>query len=342
MTPILGRASIEPILTKLKKMLGKEPHEDIDIHFKPQRGNMFPLKVRYMKDLDFWFATDVGEGKGKVWSPFGVGHLNKNQTVGARLEINFSPDSSAYDVAGLLARGTDGKIYLLHNGRIGGGVKGVGQSAFVGFSNAERREIEVEGKIRTYLMVGCLSDPGFSASLSNFVHSVDAFKRSIRANEPDQIKVAGHPRNSNGSGTRNPIDLQTNEYAELKSYDLPARTVSGGNKHSLVFSALKKELEYLNPRRDFYRDLFIRGAKGQITHLFEIKSSPSLQAVYTAIGQLMLRSVEDKATCIIVLPDETNKELIKDLAKLKIDIVTFSFDTNNQVHFKGLKNIINA
>lgn len=336
LSPVVNPKDVLKLRDKLYKQLSTISGKELKIRHVAPGGNPVPMGVKIAEKLHMWWFLGKTNDT-KLWCAYGLEQIQAGKTYTARCQINFSLKGFNRRISGLFATDSHGKIYVLHDGGVGGGIAGVGKEQYCEFATAEQVEVGYEGKVYPYFVVGVLGQPDFPESLKSYVQSVYDFKESI-----DKSKSSG---STSKTAKKNPLagsDLSTYEYAGIKKYNLPERQVTASNQHALVFRALKESLRHFNPKRDKNRDLFIRNDAGIITHLFEIKSSPSLQAVYTAIGQLMLRSVEDKATCIIVLPDETNKELIKDLAKLKIKIVTFSFDTNNQVHFKGLKNIINA
>lgn len=166
----------------------------------------------------------------------------------------------------------------------------------------------------------------FVENLKLFIQSVYDFKAS---NKTTTV--------STGTNT----GLDADEYAGIKTYGLPERTVVASNKHALVFKALKEELIQLGlkPKRDRLRDLFTADKKtNKIELLFEIKSKPDRQSLYTAIGQLMMYGIIDKPKCFFVFPDKINAELIADLKKLNIETIRFK-EKNKKITFLDLSKI---
>ena len=54
------------------------------------------------------------------------------------VEVNIAIASNTHSVAGFFARDSaTGILYLMHDGGVGGGVKGVGRSAFLAWSGAQ-------------------------------------------------------------------------------------------------------------------------------------------------------------------------------------------------------------
>ena len=87
---------------------------------------------------------------------------------------------------------------------------------------------------------------------------------------------------------------------------------------------------------DRLRDLYTINKNGKVDNVFEIKSNPNRQSIYTAIGQLFLNNLYfKKVTRFVVLPEEIDIELIKDFELIDIKTITFKWK-NNEAVFKGL------
>ena len=214
----------------------------------------------------------------------------------------------------------------MHSGAIGGGIKGNGREGFLDFFDGERQEVLINNELIEYYLVGCINASDFIENLKLFIQSVYDFKAS---NKTSTVTT----------GTNTGLD--TDEYAGLKTYDLPERTVIANNKHALVYKALKEELIRLGlePKRDRLRDLFTFNETTKKTELlFEIKCKPDRQSLYTAIGQLMMYGIVDKPKSFFVFPDEINAELIADLKKLNIETIRFK-EKNKKITFLGLGKI---
>lgn len=288
------------------------------------RGGSTKLTISYIKEFDFWWSNSKSDSQ--YWCPYGLGKPKENQTTTGRCQINYPLNGINRKVAALFAKDNSGKIYLLHSGAIGGGITGNGREGFLNFFDGDRQQVLVNGEVIEYYLVGCINAKDFIENLKLFIQSVYDFKTS---NKTDT------------KGTKTKTELDSDEYAGIKTYGLPERTVVASNKHALVFKALKEELIQLGlkPKRDRLRDLFTADKKtNKIELLFEIKSKPDRQSLYTAIGQLMMYGITDKPKCFFVFPDKINAELISDLKKLNIETIRFR-EKNKKITFLDLSKI---
>ena len=288
------------------------------------RGGSSDLTISYVKEFDFWWSNSKGDSQ--YWCPYGLGEPKENQTTTGRCQINYPLNGINRKVAALLAKDNAGKYYLLHSGAVGGGISGNGREGFLNFFQGDKQEVVVNNEVIEYCLIGCISATDFIENLKLFIQSVYDFKASNKTAT---------------KGTKTKKELDTDEYAGIKTYGLPARTVVASNKHALVFKALKEELIQLGlkPKRDRLRDLFTADKNTKkIELLFEIKSKPDRQSLYTAIGQLMMYGIIDKPKCFFVFPDKINTELIADLKKLNIETIRFR-EKNKKITFLDLSKI---
>lgn len=292
----------------LVKILSKKSSKSYNIKHST-RGGSSDLAISYVKEFDFWWSNS--KGNSQYWCPYGLGEPKENQTTTGRCQINYPLKGINRKVAALLAKDNSGKYYLLHSGAVGGGISGNGREGFLNLFQGDKQEVLVNNEIIEYCLIGCISAPDFIENLKLFVQSVYDFKAS---NKTNTVNIGAN------------IGLETDEYTGIKTYGLPERTIVASNKHALVFKALKEELIQLGlkPKRDRLRDLFtVDKNTNKIELLFEIKSKPDRQSLYTAIGQLMMYGISDKPKCFFVFPDKINAELISDLKKLNIETIRF-------------------
>lgn len=220
------------------------------------------------------------------WNSFGVFDAKKT-TQSITVEINIATTSNSASVAGFFARDTgSGAVYLLHDGGVGGGKKGVGRSAFLAWSSrqlvrADRRE----GGFRDGILIGRIDTRYVTGRLWKYVQEVRAFKDAVDRGE---------------------IDAPTfrNKITEWEEYH---RESSGRRKgkwkaeidyvsyHGDVVDALWRERDAAKApgelvTRSILIDLLVR-KDDRITEVFEVKTSTDRQSLYTAVGQLMTHSV---------------------------------------------------
>ena len=81
----------------------------------------------------YWFAwakPDPNDTTPRYWNSFGRYRDNGNLQIA--VEINIPTNSDSKRVAGFFAKDTEtGIVYLMHDGGVGGGRKGVGRASFL-------------------------------------------------------------------------------------------------------------------------------------------------------------------------------------------------------------------
>lgn len=134
-------------------------------------------------------------GEGELWVAFGESKFSRKtrylnqfgvyrpdlpqQTI--IVEINIPIDDNSSNVAGFFAEDKEtGDIFLMHDGRVGGGRAGISKSAFLACSKHKLIKIaEDDGKTRIGIAVGRLQDPDLSGPIWAFVKSVQRFKEEV-------------------------------------------------------------------------------------------------------------------------------------------------------------------
>lgn len=241
------------------------------------------------------------------------------------VEVNTAYEGRNDLVAGFFARDNDtGTVYLLHSGRVGGGTKGVGKSAFLAWS--DQRPIEVadsSGGIREGVLVMPVEGISASRSAVRYVETIARFKQAVRAG-----------------------DMETKEFQrkkkELEDFYSEARGRRKGRRSS--------EIDYLSRHGDVVDALYSwrtnrplpsggRIVKNvlidmgiaiahDLVEVFEVKTSTGRSDVYGAIGQLMVHGATADCRRVIVLPDKESiaPDLRDALQRLGIELVKFKLD----------------
>ncbi len=114
----------------------------------------------------FWNAFGLYDGK--------VGHPQK-----IIVEINIAKPPSRR-VAGFFARRSDSPdIFLLHDGKIGGGKKGVCRSGFLAHSGLPLRDVKSAKGHRRGIVVARVSADNLVRDIASFVRAVAAYKEFV-------------------------------------------------------------------------------------------------------------------------------------------------------------------
>ena len=238
------------------------------------------------------------------------------------VEINTAYEGRNDQVAGFFARDSDtGSIYLLHSGRVGGGTKGVGKSAFMAWS--DQRPIDVvdsSGGIREGVLVMPIDGIAASRSAVRYVDTIARFKQAVRAGEMETTEFQRKKK-------------------ELDDFHSEARGRRKGRRSG--------EIDYLSRHGDVVDALYSWRTTGalpkggrmvknvlidmgvavgrDLVEVFEVKTSMRRSDVYGAIGQLMVHGTAAGCRRVIVLPHkETIAADLKDaLQRLGIELVKF-------------------
>lgn len=243
------------------------------------------------------FAPPSNSAVPRYWNSFGIFREEAPRQQIA-VEINVPVDGNSARVAGFFARHTlSGDVYLMHDGGIGGGRKGIGKAAFLNFISDPLVEVEGAQRTRSALMIANLDDAGLAALIWRFVQKVDAFKR-VRA----EVSAPS-------TSTTNSRDDYVPEFTGRK------RGTRRGEfdyitYHGMVVDELKREIEARlaggqKVNRDKRVDLFVLEGDRR-TEIYEVKTSCDRQSLYTGIGQLMTHAHDQSATRTLVLPSDSD------------------------------------
>ncbi len=241
------------------------------------------------------------------------------------VEINTAYEGRNDMVAGFFARDNEtGSIYLLHSGRVGGGTKGVGKSAFLAWSN--QRPINVfdsSGGIREGVLVMPIDGIAASRSAVRYVDIIARFKLAARAG-----------------------DMETPEFQrkkkELDNFYAESRGRRKGRRSS--------QIDYLSRHGDIVDALYSwriskpipKGGRvvknvlidmgiaigSDLAEVFEVKTSTARSDVYGAIGQLLVHGADVDCRRVIVLPDKEAiaTDLKEALQRIGIELLKFKLD----------------
>lgn len=253
-------------------------------------------------DGELWAAfANANDAKiPRRWNAFGVYDSKRHAQV-ITVEINIPTTSNAASVAGFFAYDpAAGATYLMHDGSVGGGKKGVGRSAFMTWSNRDLVDVErTDGEPRPGIVIGRVEDPDIAGRIWRFVKVVRDFKAAVKQgdleSEAAKRSIAEWDEfRSESSGRRKGRRRADFDYV---SY------------HGDVVDALRVECEATaaNGERVLNSpliDLMVK-AKGAMTEIYEVKTSCDRQSLYTAIGQLFTHSADagDGIVRKLVIPE---------------------------------------
>lgn len=276
--------------------------------------------VYWNRHFRFWFADEPRAAH--HWMPFGVMEPTGTSTaLHIAVEIN-TPRKAGHGCAGLFLQDDEGKVYLAHTGRVGGGRPGINRKQYLAKHGIKSRDVVRYDNDKIAILIGQVERPDLVRRIAGFVHDVAAFKASRpdhsaidlprQADRPFRPKFTGNVRYAT-SGQRQANLL-----------------------HDLVVSELNRTLNRRG-RMTGRRDLFVRGPGGTVSTLYEVKTDCSTTSVYTGAGQLLLNGLSEKKRprLILVIPGIASKATSEVLQKLQIEVLTYRWRNNKPV-FPGM------
>lgn len=288
-------------------------------------GTSYDAEV--LSDGHYWFWSTDARGPNEP-SPrrlnwFGLFREDGNLQIS--VEINIAYEGRNNRVAGFFAQDhSTGLIYLMHSGRVGGGTKGVGRSAFLAWS--DQRLVKVHdslGDAREGVLV--MPVEGFAAtrSIVRYIDTIARFKLAVRAGE------IGKP------DFRRKQKEFDDFYAESRGRrrGRHSETIDYLSRHGDIIDALhawRKSVALPNSGRLIKSVLIDMGvAIGHtLVEVYEVKTSAARTDIYTAIGQLMVHGALPDCRRVMVLPDKEPiaADLNKAIEQLGIDLLRFRLD----------------
>ena len=288
-------------------------------------GTIYDAKVN--TDGHYWFWSNdhkhKGESNPRRFNWFGL--FSEDPALQISVEINIPYEARNHNVAGFFGRNNEtGVIYLLHSGRVGGGKKGVGKTAFMAWS--DRRTIEVAdsiGEVRDGVLVMPVESKAATRSVIRYIDDIAGFKEAVRAGVRDTPEFKHKEK------------LYRDFYSEPRGRRKGKRAseIDYVSRHGDVLDALEawRNSQSLEKGARLVKNVLLDlGVEmGQeLVEVYEIKSTTARSHVYSAIGQLMVHGTAEKCRRVIVLPDKEPMApgLTDALRRLEIGLVKFKLD----------------
>ncbi|MBO9834407.1 hypothetical protein [Xanthomonas phaseoli] len=299
-------------------------------------SNKFPDKT--VKNIGFPGGTDFGvriNTDGRLWfytrplddetsTPrqanwFGLFSTRKSMNI--TVEINVARSGTSARAAGFFARDdASGKAFLLHSGKVGGGQRGVGKTAFLAWSKLPLTPVALSnGMIRDGFVVTATRSEACSTSIDRYIDCIAQFKTEVREGllkspsfQRDLKEWTDYYRENSGprSGLRN------------AEFDFISR-------HGDVVEALKiwREAKGIFKKDRIVKNvLFDLGveSEGKLTEIYEVKTSTLRADLYQTIGQLLCHSTIHTKHLFAVVPNgHISPDLLKTFSQLNIQLIRF-------------------
>jgi hypothetical protein len=259
----------------------------------------------------------------RYWNAFGkfdpsrVGQL-------ITVELNIPIEENSEQVSGFFARDpVTKKSYLLHTGKIGGGAKGIGKTAFLAWSRNQPIPVldRASGRQRFGIVIGALDQNSLVGRIRQFVSQVASFKEFVKQGQHDSPEFRKRVED---------FEHYKPEFSGRKT-GYTGGSIDYLSYHGDVVSELhRRRTESKLPTEVVFNtsliDLAVRDGE-TLTELYEAKTSTDRQALYTAIGQLLVHSAGERQTRkFLVVPkgDKLPEDVRAAISELDIALWRFA------------------
>jgi hypothetical protein len=233
-------------------------------------------------------------------------------------------------IGGVFVRDDEGRAYIAHSGKVGGGRPGIGKEAFWEFYGGEQVETVQwpDGQKSRMIVIGRIDSEHLPVHVARFVHEVARFKAAATSKKT----VLRRQRLRR---------IFTPEFEGPRRGYEPSGEVEARCDHGIVVNRLHEALteaghNAVNDRRDLY---ILDGDK--VTHLFEVKTDLSTTSVYQGVGQLMLHgaALDPVPKRIFVVPGAPDRTTRQALDRLGISVLVFDWEDGQPI-FRRLREVL--
>jgi len=256
------------------------------------------------------------------------GAFRESRGLEITVEVNVPYQGREGGIAGFFAReSTSGLVYLMHSGRVGGGMKGVGKTAWLSWSDRQPVEVfdadggiheglpvmPVEGATATQSAIRYVADVArFKAAVRSGLLATAEFKRKQRALQDFYAEARGRRRGRRKAAIdyvsrHGEVVDALNSWRQLRSFPVGARI-----------------------RKNVLIDLSV-AVGSDIVEIYEVKMSTLRSDLYAAIGQVMVHGEGVDCQRVLVLPHDESipRDVEACLRRLGIGVVRFVLNKRN-------------
>ncbi len=283
-------------------------------------GATVKAKVLWSERLGIWMVNEKTSGN-RYGHAFGAEKPAGTSHIPITCEINFPVKGIDRRMGGALAEDRNGRIVVVHRGRIGGGKKGVGKALFDDHYRGVWAIMEDGSAETTVALIGVLNSPRFVRQVSQFVRKVDRLK-DLFSSRTAQVEMSFD-------------ELHFREELIGVSYADPLTDPASMCDHGLIIKDLYDALSHLSLRagNDPERDLLIVNARKEITAVFEVITDASIHSIQSAAARLLLANTElpKQPRLILAVPEAVDETLQRKLKKLGVDVLPYNWKHDETV-----------
>ena len=139
------------------------------------------FSVYWRPEEKFWSLFDPDVAETRYWCCFGIWNPADKSILDITCEINCPYHGINRRTAGAFVRDVDGRLYVTHSGRVGGGRKGIGKFAFLEWYGEDKMEdiSWPDGKVTKAIIIGQLNEQHRCRQIGQFLRQIDYFKNTV-------------------------------------------------------------------------------------------------------------------------------------------------------------------
>ena len=287
-------------------------------------GESVRANIFWAEDPGIWFHSKAVAGD-RYWNAFGIGRPSAGSAVSSTIEINIPTISRDRKIGGAFAQDEEGKVFLVHRGKIGGR-RGVGKSLFEAQYRGVWAEVEDGNTRSAVVIIGELQSPLFVRQLAQFVRKIEAIK-DLGGDDDQQAEIFFDDNRFREEFIGGRVVPAGRDYASECNRDLAVLELA----HRLRELGMRVKS---NPDGD----LFTSDPAGQEAALFEVIAGMDSALLERGAARLLLRSLNlpQEPRRFLVMPAKLEEGWEALLLKLGIHVISYSWE-NGVAMFAGLE-----
>lgn len=289
------------------------------------QGASILAKVSWSDRLGVWlFSSRISDNR--YWNAFGIVRSDLSSHIPITCEINFPSSGIDRRIGGVMACDREGRVFIVHRGKIGGGKKGIGKSLFENSYRGSWTLLDEGDGESAVALIGELRSPRFVRQVTQFIRKVNAIKDSASSSSAQLTFPFDH------HGLREEL-IGTGQSS--LAHDESSSCDHGLAVHDL-YTLLKRE--GFRPRNGASHDLFTIGDNGGMETIFSVVAEREERAVHAAAMRLLIGAsgCERRPSLVLAVPSTLDRALLNGLPTLGIQIATYEWDGNGQAVFSGI------
>jgi hypothetical protein len=277
-----------------------------------------------------WCLFDPTHVKTRYWCCFGTADPQGQTMLSITVKTNSPYEGVNRRIGGVFVRDDEGRVYIAHSGKVGGGRPGIGKEAFwESYGGEQVKTVHwPDGRESQVIVIGRVDSEHLPAHIARFVHEVARFKAAATSGRT-VLRLERLRR------------IFTPEFEGPRRGYTPSGEIEARCDHGIVVNRLYEALtEAGHNAVNNHRDLYILNGD-DVTHLFEVKTDLSTTSLYQGVGQLMLHgaALDPTPRRILMLPGQPNSATRQALDRLGIAVLIFEWE-DGQAVFPHLDDVL--